>query len=169
MRMRRVLRPIAPPRIINRPLLVLNRRSKVILVRPRRRSIIRHPPKRTILRRIRMMLLRGIAARRSGSRLALLTRNVLVIVRVPSRLVLGGLHRLQNSIVNLTLEQRALNVGRVGHSGKLLTRHQISYSRFDVGIVIRPSVKVGEGRCPFLGIVFGHEGEVVGDAADFLS
>mmetsp|Transcript_8153 Transcript_8153/g.14769 ORF Transcript_8153/g.14769 Transcript_8153/m.14769 type:complete len:329 (-) Transcript_8153:2801-3787(-) len=38
-RMRLVIRPIAPARIINRPLLVLNGRTKMTLVRPRRRSI----------------------------------------------------------------------------------------------------------------------------------
>jgi len=98
-----------------------------------------------------------------------LRRHILIIIRIPPRLLLRRLHRLQNPIIDMTPQQRALHVRRLRHPRKPLTRHQRPERVLHRGIVIRPPVEMREGGGPFFGIVFGHEGEVVRDVADFLA
>jgi hypothetical protein len=51
----------------------------------------------------------------------------------------------------------------------LLTSHQIPHHLLYSRIVISPSVKVAKCSSPFLRVVLGHEGEMVGDVAYFLA
>ena len=132
------------------------------LVRPRRRP-------RIVLRRILTLQLLALLRRfiiltaLRGSR-----RNVLVVVRIPPRLVLRGLHRLQDCIIDLTPQERALNVGRLRHAHEVLTRDQTTQRLLDCRVVVCPAVEMTKGGGPLFRVVFGHEREVVRNVANLL-